>query len=431
MRTGLARFVVCTSTLAQGVNFPIRYLLVTSIYQGAEPIKVRDFHNLIGRAGRAGMHTEGSILFADADVYDGRNRDDDKWRWKQVKELLEPSNSEPCISSLLSFFEPLRSEDGKYKLKLDAMEFATRYVNDPASLQQLAEEVAANHADKGFTRPGLEMQIAWKANMIAAVESFLMSHWDTGDIAMTTDGAVALAHDTLAYFLGDAETKERLVALFRVLAENVAQKVTDPARRQVYGKTLYGVSASQAIEEWVRAHLVELVSAETAERVLSFLWPLLLLYNQSSTLRKCSKPEALENLALAWVSGRPFNLMLQDLKSQEARLIWGKTFREFTIEHVVDMCEYGLAFDASLLLGAVTELVDYIAPDGSHQLMERLNLLQKMLKYGLSTPGAIVLYELGFSDRTLAAELSSALNLLDEPRRDVVRKLTHLSDAVN
>lgn len=94
------------------------------------------------------------------------------------------------------------------------------------------------------------------------------------------------------------------------------------------------------------------------------------------------------------------------------------------------MCEYGLAFDASLLLGAVTELVDYIAPDGTQQLMEKLNLLQKMLKYGLSTSGEIVLYELGFSDRTLVGELSSALNLVDEPRRDVVRRLTRPSEAV-
>jgi POLQ-like helicase len=81
MRKGLVRFVVCTSTLAQGVNLPLRYLIVTSVYQGGERIKVRDFHNLIGRAGRAGMHTEGSILFADHVVYDGRNRFKDKWRW--------------------------------------------------------------------------------------------------------------------------------------------------------------------------------------------------------------------------------------------------------------------------------------------------------------------------------------------------------------
>ncbi|MBI4304297.1 MAG: hypothetical protein HY665_08190 [Chloroflexi bacterium] len=66
-----ARFVICTSTLAQGVNLPIRYLIVTSVYQGSEPISVRDFHNLIGRAGRADEHTEGSILFADNDLLKG------------------------------------------------------------------------------------------------------------------------------------------------------------------------------------------------------------------------------------------------------------------------------------------------------------------------------------------------------------------------
>ena len=90
MRQGSIRFVICTSTLAQGVNLPIRYLIVTSVYQGVERIKVRDFHNLIGRAGRAGMHTEGSILFADPNVYDKRYDRDERWRWGQVKELLDP-----------------------------------------------------------------------------------------------------------------------------------------------------------------------------------------------------------------------------------------------------------------------------------------------------------------------------------------------------
>lgn len=119
MRDDLVRFVVCTSTLAQGVNLPIRYLIVTSVYQGMERIKVRDFHNLIGRAGRAGMHTEGSILFADPAIYDKRKARNDKWRWNQVKELLEPRNSEPCISNLLSIFDPIKSDDEKYTITME------------------------------------------------------------------------------------------------------------------------------------------------------------------------------------------------------------------------------------------------------------------------------------------------------------------------
>ena len=42
-------FVVCTSTLAQGVNIPIKYLFVTSNKFDFDNMKVRNFQNLIGR----------------------------------------------------------------------------------------------------------------------------------------------------------------------------------------------------------------------------------------------------------------------------------------------------------------------------------------------------------------------------------------------
>jgi replicative superfamily II helicase len=38
MKEGMAKFVVCTSTLAQGVNFPLKYLIVTTTQQGQERI---------------------------------------------------------------------------------------------------------------------------------------------------------------------------------------------------------------------------------------------------------------------------------------------------------------------------------------------------------------------------------------------------------
>ncbi|WP_305802950.1 DEAD/DEAH box helicase, partial [Thiolapillus sp.] len=131
MRDNLVRFVVCTSTLAQGVNLPIRYLIVPSVYQGRKRIKVRDFHNLIGRAGRAGIHTEGSILFANPAIFDERMSRNNKWRWDQVKELLEPRNSESCISNLLSVFDPIKSNDEKDIIPMKALGFAKAYIDDP------------------------------------------------------------------------------------------------------------------------------------------------------------------------------------------------------------------------------------------------------------------------------------------------------------
>ena len=47
MQVGKIKFIACTSTLAQGVNLPIRYLIISNVYQNKERIKVRDFQNLI------------------------------------------------------------------------------------------------------------------------------------------------------------------------------------------------------------------------------------------------------------------------------------------------------------------------------------------------------------------------------------------------
>jgi Superfamily II helicase len=126
-----ARFVICTSTLAQGVNLPIRYLIVTSVYQGIEPISVRDFHNLIGRAGRADEHTEGSILFADNDLYDEKAGPvQGRRRWRRIKSLLNPGNSEPCTSSLLTIFDPLYHSDRYRSIKLNILDVVRAYVTE-------------------------------------------------------------------------------------------------------------------------------------------------------------------------------------------------------------------------------------------------------------------------------------------------------------
>jgi hypothetical protein len=89
------------------------------------------------------------------------------------------------------------------------------YIDDRSTLAQLAWEVAANLADKGFTSRGLDAQIAWKAAVIGAVESFLMSHWDASDVPMTNEDVITFAQGTLAYSLADADTIRRLFHIWR------------------------------------------------------------------------------------------------------------------------------------------------------------------------------------------------------------------------
>ena len=423
MRDDLVRFVVCTSTLAQGVNLPIRYLIVTSVYQGMERIKVRDFHNLIGRAGRAGMHTEGSILFADPVIFDKRKARNDKWRWNQVKELLEPRNSEPCISNLLSIFDPIKSDDEKYTITMEALDFAKTYIDDPDEIAKLAAGIAARHGDKNFSRDGVERQIAWRISLICAVESFLLSHWDESEDGFSEADVTRLAEGTLAFFLADDQKKKHIRELFQLLAGNISANITDPARRKIYGRTLYGIQDAQAIEGWVQSNADSLLSIVDETEALDLAWPLLTQHINGGVFTKFDKPEVLKEISHAWISGKPFSELLKIIRKRKAKMIWGTHRREFKIDHVVDVCEGTLAYDGALVVGAVCEFIETLDQDGTGDLINRLQLFQKRLKYGLPTETTIALYELGFSDRVIAQDLAAALNLAATQKKDLVKAL--------
>lgn len=423
MRDDLVRFVVCTSTLAQGVNLPIRYLIVTSVYQGMERIKVRDFHNLIGRAGRAGMHTEGSILFADPVIYDKRKARNDKWRWDQVKELLEPRNSEPCISNLLSIFDPIKSDDEKYTITMKALDFAKAYIDDPAKVAKLAAGIAAQHGDKNFSRDGVERQVAWRISLICAIESFLLSHWDESENGLSGADVTRLAEGTLAFFLADAQKKEHIRELFQLLAGNISANITDPGRRKIYGRTLYGIQDAQAIERWVQSNADSLLSIVDETEALDLAWPLLTRHINGGVFTKFDKPEVLKEIAHGWISGMPFSDLLKIILMRKAKMIWGTRRRKFKIDHVVDVCEGTLAYDGALVVGAVCEFIETLEQDSTGDLINRLQLLQKRLKYGLPTETTIALYELGFSDRVISQDLAESLDLAVTQKKDLVKML--------
>jgi Helicase conserved C-terminal domain len=64
VRDGAARIIVATTTLAQGVNLPIKTVLVRGLYHGhGDMVSPLTFWNICGRAGRAMKEDEGQILF--------------------------------------------------------------------------------------------------------------------------------------------------------------------------------------------------------------------------------------------------------------------------------------------------------------------------------------------------------------------------------
>jgi superfamily II DNA/RNA helicase len=438
MRENLVRFVVCTSTLAQGVNLPIRYLIVTSVYQGMERIKVRDFHNLIGRAGRAGMHTEGSILFADPIVYDKRRNRKDGWRWDIVKELLDPTKSEECASSLFQLIplvirnDRTKSKDKKnHTLTWDILSFAKAHIAGWDSLNEIIGKIAKQHGGNGFTVDAMKPQFEFFSLTLASIEGFLLSNWDAVDNGLTEEDIADLAVQTLAYFLADDEKREQIQELFKLLAENISENITDANRRKAFGKTLYGVNDAKAIEGWVQDNADELIAAQNGDEVIALIWPLITEHIHNRAFNKFDKKDILEEIAKKWISGTPFHELFRIADKNKCKLGKGKRPRKVKIENIIDICEGGLAYDGALLLSALCEFVEMLDREGTGDPINRLQLFQKRLKYGLPTETTIALYELGFSDRVISQDLAASLNLAATQKKDLVKALKKDRDGAN
>ena len=409
MREDLIKFVVCTSTLAQGVNLPIRYLIVTSVKQGLGAMKVRDFHNLMGRAGRSGMHTEGSILFADPTIYDKKFAMRERWRWREVKNLLDPSKSEECVSSLSKLI-PLKiyvngfgPEEGY--LEWDILSFAAAYVEGDKALLEIIDDMAKSG---DISREAISFQFVSYAQLLASIENFLISNWDLDNHEITEEQVIELAKNTLAFSLANKESQDSINKLFLILAKNIKQKSKDATSRAIYSRTLYGLKDAQFIENWVQANLDNLLESNE-EKLINTIWPLLIKFVRNNVFNKLDSPEILKQVAYKWVKGVAYHELLEAFTSQNAQVTRGKQKRQVTIENTVDLFENGLSYEGSFLLGAIIEFADQTEIDNKEALIRNLKLIQKKIKYGLPTVESVLLHEAGFSDRIIAQEVAAAV----------------------
>jgi len=66
VRDNTIPLIISTTTLSQGVNLPIKNVIVHSLSMDST-ITMSQYANAVGRAGRAGAETEGHIIFCDED----------------------------------------------------------------------------------------------------------------------------------------------------------------------------------------------------------------------------------------------------------------------------------------------------------------------------------------------------------------------------
>jgi hypothetical protein len=398
MENNKASLVICTSTLAQGVNLPIKYLIISSTAQGKDKISTRDFHNLIGRAGRAGYHTEGSVIFANTKLYDERFTYAGRFRWAETRSLLDPSNSEACVSSLKSLIEPIRFGS----LLLEPIEF----VKDPNEFRNLCLEAAESNGITGQDLKDFLFDLNSKERTIQAVESYMMSFLKDSITEQNEDVFLGLAKGTLAHHLCDENEKVLLIETFELIYKSVTN--VQPDKLLFYGKALLGIQDLELIEEWLEENYEFLSEQEDIYEIFKFIWPLLLEVCRNELFEKLSPLEIVLESSCLWISGASYSEIFNFMDKSKVRYQAGMQSRKVTMDQIVKYTDNTLGYDAMLIVGALADLCN--GKYNNEELEEKLKHLQNSLKLGLSDSFELWLHSKGYVDREICKLLSNAFN---------------------
>ena len=418
MRGDKIRLIVCTSTLAQGVNLPLRYLLVTSAMQGREAIKPRDFHNLMGRAGRAGIHGEGTVIFTDHRLFDERSSE--RSRWESAIDLLRPGSAKPTGSTLLSLLDPLKNGyKNRQLVSPTIVELLDEIISGDRSAFAWIEHLDSRLLREGFSSSDLHMQIQLKRETIEAIESFLMTYRGTTSSSEFVAGARKLAQETFAYSIAGDEEKILLQETFARIAQRIDAEVPDATKQARFGRSLLGLDELLAIDEWVFENVDELLFVASPELLFRALQPLLLSLNKDKVLQDVAESGAFHKLVEGWLGGSSFGSILADLTAADVSYRYGSKRRKLSIEMVVELCEQKLGFELSLFLAAIKESYGSVAAsdENGESFGRHIDLLQKRLKYGLPTKESVACFELGFAERMVAQRV--ALTAIDGGMRKI------------
>lgn len=426
MKEELIQVVICTSTLAQGVNLPIRYLIISSIYQANERIKVRDFHNLIGRAGRAGVFTEGTVILSEPFVYSNRKVRKMKWRWERYKKLLDSSNSESCISELLNLVRPVMiqiSYNENWTLNFLPL-IKMRYQNMQEYdyyLQKLLNDFDSAYPNK---ESDLKKIISKIDNCLSAIESYMLEHdftWEDMDL---------IIENTLGFHLASEEERKDLRDLFHIIEAYLNSEVDSVNKRSAFSRTMLSVETLKQLESWVQDNFGELLACNNLSDLISMVVPQILHHTDNKTLQALITTEKLTGIVKLWTKGAPYSTILKYTDEQQVLILRRKKPAQVQLGEVIELCDMAFGYSAILIINAISELI-CLSSDDVPAVCQGLTVLARQFRYGLDSEESILIYEIGFSDRVIAQEIEKSLpKALIHSKKQMRELLKHNKDSI-
>ena len=389
-RNKALRLVVCTSTLAQGVNIPIKYLFMTSFMVARNSMQIRSFQNLMGRTARSGMYTEGSVIVTDPRLFDNRNnqKNGGNLRWNDCTKMFDSSASEPCGSSILSLVQDIVVDYQAGFIGSDVAKFIIENYGKNDCFNQLMSELSSALLERypSKTNNNIAESVKFRKRTMDAIENHLCFVFSNDENTDRQAIASEICKETLAYFMANDDEKALLERIFDVIALKISD--FDYSQLKNYARTMIGIDLSIQIEKWIAEnHLTQqnYTNEQLVEMIISF-------FQETHTLKKGTKCFA--DICQMWLDGCSFVGMYRSTS--------------LSIADLEDICNKSISYELSFFVGSIIDIIEISDEDIVNPLPNLLRL-QRRLKYGVKTETAVSICEKIFNDRFLANLLADEI----------------------
>ena len=383
--------IVCTSTLAQGVNIPIKYLFITSFRVARNSMQVRSFQNLIGRTARSGMHTEGSVIVTDSQLYDNKNthKNGGYYKWQDCVKLFDSNAAEPCGSSILSLVQNV-TVDYELSIKGDrVVQFIIDHYDEPELFGLLVNSIT-KFLKKKYPKKSAENivdAIMARERTVEAIENYLCFASINSEDEDKEAVAIEICKKSLAYYMANEIERSLLERLFRTIATKINNLSSQKVKK--YARSMVGIDLSLAIENWISDNLLaqqDLINVQILEKIISFFL---------ETHPRTKRSDCFSDICKMWIEGRSFYEMQQRLS--------------LPITDLEGICSKSISYELSFFIGSIIDIFEATSEETIIPTSE-LHLLQSKVKYGVNTETAVSICEKVFNDRFLAILLAKELD---------------------
>lgn len=389
-RNKALRLVVCTSTLAQGVNIPIKYLFMTSFMVARNSMRIRSFQNLMGRTARSGMYTEGSVIVTDPRLFDNKNnrKNGGNYKWNECIKMFDDSAAEPCGSSILSLVQDIRIDYETRVIGAKVAQHIIDHYNEPDCFEQYVNKLttALHKAYPQKNASSIVESVMARKSIVEAIENHLCFVFSIDENADKQSIAADICKETLAYFMANDDEKALLEEIFNIIT--LKTNKIDYSQIKNYARTMIGIDSLLQIEKWIAENRLtrqNYTNEQLVEMIISF-------FQETHTLKKGTKCFA--DICQMWLDGCSFVGMYESTS--------------LPIADLEDICNKSISYELSFFVGSIIDIIEISDEDIVNPLPNLLHL-QRRLKYGVKTETAVSICEKIFNDRFLANLLADEI----------------------